>query len=78
MTRKFQSNMIALGALGLGLAAWTVAGRSLHREGRFDYAPNVLQLKGSPLRRTIAMAMQGPADVYFHEGEVHDHDHDHI
>ena len=76
MTRTIQSNVIALGVLGLGLTAWTVAGRSLHREGKLNYAPNVLHLKGSPFGRTIAMAMQGPADVYFHEGESHEgHDH---
>ena len=73
MTREFQNRALALSVLGLGLAAWAVAGRSLKQDGEFNHAPNVLHLKGSPFGRTIAMAMQGPADVYFHEGQAHDH-----
>jgi hypothetical protein len=74
MTREFQNRALALSVLGLGLAAWAVAGRSLKQDGEFNYAPNVLHLKGSPFGRTIAMAMQGPADVYFHEGQAHNHE----
>ena len=35
---------------------------------------NPLHLKRSPFGRTIALAMRGPVDVYWHRGEPHSHD----
>ena len=63
------------GVLALGLGIWHFAGKSLQEAGQYEREPNVLCLKGSPFGKTIAMAMQGPVDVYWHEGEAHDHDH---
>lgn len=73
MSSSFKSTVIRVGLLGLGLAAWAGAGKSLHEREAFKFTPNVFSLKGSPFGRTLAMAMQGPADVYFHQGEGHDH-----
>lgn len=70
-----KTQLLRLGVLSLGLAAWGYAGKSLQEDHLFAFEPNVLCLKGSPFGRTIAMAMQGPIDVFWHEGEAHDHVH---
>ncbi|MDA0766376.1 MAG: hypothetical protein O3A87_03390 [Verrucomicrobia bacterium] len=75
MSKPLQACLAHLGVLTLGLAAWHFAGKSLQSDGLFEAEPNVLSLKGSPFGKTIAMAMQGPIDVYWHEGEAHDHVH---
>jgi len=73
MSLTFKQNAIRVALLGLGLVAWAGAGKSLHKRGSFEFVPNAFSLKGSPFGRTLAMAMQGPVDVYFHQGEGHDH-----
>lgn len=60
--------------LVVGLATWVVIAGILKKGGDLDYQPNLLHLKGSPYGRTLALAMRGPADVFWHRGEVHDHD----
>ena len=64
-----------------GSVAWVYSGKRLDRAGKLAYRPNVLCLKGSPFGRTIALAMRGPVDVYWHRGQVHldeeDHEHGH-
>jgi|GEM_PF-2169343 len=75
MSKPLQACLAHLGVLTLGLAAWHFAGKRLQGDGLFEAEPNVLSLKGSPFGKTIAMAMQGPIDVYWHEGEAHDHVH---
>ncbi len=63
-------------ALGwLGVSVWMAKG------GRFDHEPNLMWLKRSAYGRTIAFAMRGPADLYWHRGSredlgEEDHHHD--
>ena len=61
--------------VGLGGGLYLTAG--LKQSGKLDYRPNVLTLNGSPFGRTLALAMRGPVDVYWHRGNVHDHEHGH-
>ena len=59
--------------LALGLAAWGMQAHRLHENGKFAKEHNPLHLKRSPFGRTIALAMRGPVDVYWHRGEPHSH-----
>ena len=59
---------------GLGVIAWAATGSSLKKQGEFEFDPNVLTLKGSPFGRTVAIAMRGPVDIYWNQGEAHDHE----
>ena len=60
--------------LAIGLAGWGFQANRLHREDKFVVEdPNVLHLKKSPFGRTLALAMRGPVDVYWHRGEPHEH-----
>ncbi len=61
--------------LVLGAAGWIGFSNSFREDGKLQYHPNVLHLKGSPFGRTLALAMRGPVDVYWHRGAVHDHEH---
>lgn len=72
MSLPLKTTLIRAGLLCLGLAAWAGAGRSLHERGAFQFVPNAFSLKGSPFGRTLGMAMQGPVDVYFHQGGGHE------
>lgn len=68
-------HVTGFGVFALGLVLCAAAGKSLMESGEFGREPNILSLNGSPFGKTIAMAMQGPVDVYWHEGEAHDHVH---
>ncbi len=59
--------------LTIGLAGWGLQASRLHREDKFAKSHNVLHLKQSPFGRTLALAMRGPVDVYWHRGEPHEH-----
>ena len=54
-----------------------LAGMSAGMKGRgaFDHTPNLFCLKGSPYGMTLAFAMRGPMDLYWHRGQVEDHGH---
>ncbi|MEM1083022.1 MAG: hypothetical protein AAGI48_02785 [Verrucomicrobiota bacterium] len=65
---KYWGAGAALGCLG-----WIAVSASLHKGGHFDHEPNVLSLKGSPYGRTLAYAMRGPADLYWHRGQTEEH-----
>lgn len=67
-TRTIQLVLLALGALG-----WVSLSKSFQDDGKLDHEPNPLHLKRSPFGRTLALAMRGPVDVYWHRGGVHDH-----
>lgn len=53
---------------------WIWQSRSMYNDGALELEPNVFHLKRSPFGRTLALAMRGPVDVYWHRGGVHDHD----
>ena len=67
---------IQLVLLAGGAFGFTMVGGVLKDRGSLDHEPNVLTLKGSPFGRTLALAMRGPVDVYWHRGQVHEHGHD--
>lgn len=60
-------------AAALGCLAWVAVAAGLNKGGHFDHEPNVLCLKGSPYGRTLAYAMRGPADLYWHRGQTEEH-----
>ena len=49
---------------------WIGAGAKLAapRENHLEFEPNVLAIKGSPIGKTIALAVQGDIDFAWHEG----------
>ena len=68
--------------LTIGLTAWGLQARKLHKRGQFTKTHNPLHLKEthnplhlkeSPFGRTLSLAMRGPVDVYWHRGEPHEH-----
>ena len=64
--------------LALGLTGWALQGHWFHKGEKFAKEHNPLHLNRSPFGRTIALAMRGPVDVYWHRGEPHSHDgHEH-
>lgn len=67
MKRNTQITLIVL--LLLGAASWAIVAGVMKRSGGLAFQPNALHLKGSPYGRTLALAMRGPADVYWHRGE---------
>lgn len=66
---------------------WVLAGAKLadSKNNVLEFQPNILAIKGSPIGKTIALAIQGDIDNAWHEGEsnpyeTHDHsncEHDH-
>ena len=65
--------MILLLALaGTGWAWQTI---SLRQAGHFDMVPNFAAIGSSPYGKTLAMAIQGPVDDYWHKGREAHHDH---
>ncbi len=67
------SRIVPTGLLVAGLAGTLGLGFHLRKEGALDVEPNLLWLKRSPYGRTIAYAMRGPADLYWHRGGTEDH-----
>ncbi|MCH7226614.1 hypothetical protein [Haloferula sp. A504] len=69
-----------IAAVALLAVAWVGVSVSMTRGGHFEHEPNFMSLKGSAYGRTIAFAMRGPADLYWHRGsreDLHeDHHHD--
>jgi hypothetical protein len=68
-------NLLWLLASAISIVSLVAIASGMKRSGSFDHQPNFLHLKGSPYGRTIAYAMRGPADLYWHRGQVEDHDH---
>lgn len=70
----------ALVAFCVGSAMWYFAGAKLadSKNTPLEFRPNILAIKGSPLGKTFALAVQGDIDFAWHEGmtnpfEEHDH-----
>jgi hypothetical protein len=67
-------------ALLMGFALWIGMAWKFKSEDKLSYEPNVACIKGSPYGKIFALAIQGPIDLYWHEGETHkqhaiNHDH---
>lgn len=56
-------------------AGWAWQAVSLREAGHFDLVPNFAAIGRSPYGKTLAMAIQGPVDAYWHKGREAHHDH---
>jgi hypothetical protein len=83
---KLPPTVLSIGLLGAGAAVWALATPPLIARPDAKFPLNPLGINTSPYGEVIAMAMQGPIDIYWHggaeeEGHVHDehcnHGHDH-
>lgn len=63
--------VIVTSGLIAGFSLWFLSAKNLNNRGEFDYTPNVATLKGSPYGKIVALAVQGPIDLYWHEGQTH-------
>jgi len=71
---RLRTHHLASALLVAGLAGTLGLGARLAQSGALDREPNLLWLKRSPYGRTIAYAMRGPADLYWHRGGTEEHD----
>ncbi len=49
-------------------------GKSLEEKKLMALDPNPMSLYGSPYGRTLGAAVQGPIDLFWHQGRPHDHE----
>lgn len=61
--------------LGAAIAGWVFLAAGMKERGALKHEANPLHLKGSPYGMTLAFAMRGPMDLYWHRGQVEDHGH---
>ena len=67
-------------ALLTGTVLWIGMALKFEAEEKLSYEPNVACLKGSPYGKIMALALQGPIDLWWHKGTTHKHvaiNHDH-
>ena len=57
----------------LGVALWCGFATRFNAEKKLSYEPNPGSVKGSPYGKVLALAMQGPIDFYWHQGQTHEH-----
>ena len=74
MTPARKTTIVLLTALAGAGWAWQAV--SLREAGRLDMVPNFAAIGRSPYGKTLAMAIQGPVDNYWHKGREPHHDHD--
>lgn len=65
---------VSLGLIGSGMAVCLLAGKPLVHDSSLHLPPNPLGIKMSPYGEVLAMAMQGPIDLYWHGGSEDCHD----
>lgn len=65
-----RQHFIYAAMIGGGLAAMAMAARPLADHEALDYPINPLGVNRSPYGEVFAMAMQGPVDTYWHQGEL--------
>ena len=65
-----KTQIIALQVVLLASGAYATKklSKSMLDDGKLNPQPNVLHLKRSPFGRTLALAMRGPVDIYWHRG----------
>jgi len=57
----------------LGIGLWAGFSVRFNAEDSLTYDSNPASVKGSPYGKVLALAMQGPIDFYWHQGETHSH-----
>ena len=67
------SKPVICAAILMGAVLWIGMASKFKSEQKLSYEPNVACIKGSPYGKIFALAIQGPIDVYWHEGENHQH-----
>lgn len=77
MSRPRSSHLATVALLGAGAALWAYGAQRLSPGDGLRFKPNPLGLKMSAYGQVIGMAMQGPIDLFWHQGESHDHEHGH-
>lgn len=55
---------------------WAWQAVALREAGHFDMVPNFAAIGRSPYGKTLAMAIQGPVDAYWHKGREAQHNHE--
>ncbi|MGB2350676.1 MAG: hypothetical protein ACPH9O_03500 [Akkermansiaceae bacterium] len=60
-------------ALLMGLVLWCGMALKFETEEKLSYEPNVACIKGSPYGKVLALALQGPIDLYWHKGTTHEY-----
>lgn len=73
---RLSSNLLSAALIGAGALAWTLNSRTLAQESSMLIPSNPMGVKMSPYGEVIAMAMQGPIELYWHAGAGHDHQHE--
>ncbi len=68
-----QATVYSLLLLLLGLGLWGGFSMHFHAQNQLAYEPNPACMKGSPYGKVLALAMQGPIDFYWHQGQTHEH-----
>jgi len=63
-------HLIRVAMIGGGMAAMAIAARTLTNHEGLDYPVNPLGVNRSPYGEVFAMAMQGPIDAYWTQGEL--------
>ena len=61
--------------VALAGVAWAWQTIRLREAGKLDLVPNIASIGRSPYGKTLAMAIQGPVDAYWHKGREPHHDH---
>ena len=56
----------------LGVSLWFGVSMHFDEAGKLEYELNPASIKGSPYGKVLALAMQGPIDLYWHNGETHE------
>lgn len=71
MNQNFDKVVTACSVL-LGIGLWVGFSIHLNNVKTLDYDVNPACVKGSPYGKVLALAMQGPIDLYWHNGETHE------
>ena len=56
----------------LGVGLWVGFSVHFNAKDKLSYEPNPGCIKGSPYGKVLALAMQGPIDLYWHSGQTHE------
>lgn len=65
-----RQHLIFAAMIGCGMVAMAMAARPLADHETLDYPINPLGVNRSPYGEIFAMAMQGPIDMFWHQGEL--------
>ncbi|MBK1830349.1 hypothetical protein JIN77_06410 [Verrucomicrobiaceae bacterium R5-34] len=73
--KKYMQHLTLSCTTLLGLTLWGGLASQFEAEDKLTFEPNPGCVKGSPYGKVLALAMQGPIDFYWHQGQTHEHIH---